>query len=312
MSTAPTFLVGAERSGSTMLRLMLDRHSRIAWLNEFEYAVDRVSDDGRTPSTTEYVDWLSQHRVFRASGLSIPVGETYAELVEGFLEQHRRRCNKVLVGATVHRHFDRLLHFWPNARFVHIVRDPRDVAASCIGMGWAGNVYCGVSRWIAAERLWQRVAASLSNDRSLTVQYESLVERPDDELSRVCRFLGVEYEPGMPSIHESSTYEAPDPKYARQWKRSMISRDIQRVEARVGALLQHTGYESSGLARWRVSAIERAALALQDRVARWTFRIRRYGFGLWVSDFFARHLRVRRWSDSTRQRINAITTAHLK
>lgn len=45
----PVFLVGAERSGTTVLRLMLDHHPQIAFNNEFEYAVDLVSDEGKWP-----------------------------------------------------------------------------------------------------------------------------------------------------------------------------------------------------------------------------------------------------------------------
>jgi hypothetical protein len=62
----------------------------------------------------------------------------------------------------VHRHYDRLLRLWPEARFIHLVRDPRDVASSCIGMGWAGNVWTGVTRWIEAERLWDEVRGDLA------------------------------------------------------------------------------------------------------------------------------------------------------
>ena len=42
----PFFLVGSERSGTTLLRLMLDHHTQLSWCNEFEYAVDLVSDKG--------------------------------------------------------------------------------------------------------------------------------------------------------------------------------------------------------------------------------------------------------------------------
>lgn len=52
----PIFLVGAERSGTTVLRLMLDHHPQIAWCYEFEYAVDQMLDNGDFPKLEAYND----------------------------------------------------------------------------------------------------------------------------------------------------------------------------------------------------------------------------------------------------------------
>lgn len=111
----PAFLVGSERSGTTMLRLMLDHHPMLVWQDEFEFAVDMISPDGGFPDMGYYREWLSLHRIFLASGFTIDPTLDYARLIRGFLEQRRSRDGKPIVGATVHRHFDRLLHLWPEA-----------------------------------------------------------------------------------------------------------------------------------------------------------------------------------------------------
>ena len=67
----PIFLVGAERSGTTVLRIMLRHHPKIAWCNEFEYAVDRISETGEWPNLHQYYDWLADHRIFLATGFEI-------------------------------------------------------------------------------------------------------------------------------------------------------------------------------------------------------------------------------------------------
>ncbi len=103
------FLVGAERSGTTVLRLMLDHHPELSWVQEFEYSVDMMSPEGAPPDLTEYHQWLGIHRIFRASGFSIDPSLSYIDLVRSFLEQRLRASGKRKVGATVHRHFDRLL-----------------------------------------------------------------------------------------------------------------------------------------------------------------------------------------------------------
>ena len=52
--SAPVFLVGSERSGTTLLRLMLDHHPRLAFEHEIDYVVDRVGEDGTFPDVATY------------------------------------------------------------------------------------------------------------------------------------------------------------------------------------------------------------------------------------------------------------------
>src|SRR6185369_10561789 len=98
------------------------------------------------------------------TGFTVDRSLSYPQLIDSFLQQQRARSNKPLVGATVHRHFDRLLRIWPVARFVHLVRDGRDVARSVIEMGWAGNLWTGCDRWIDAEQLWAKFSQMLPPD----------------------------------------------------------------------------------------------------------------------------------------------------
>jgi hypothetical protein len=310
--SGPIFLVGAERSGSTLLRLMLDGHPRIAWLNEFEYAVDLMKDDGACPRVEVYTRWLATHRIFQASGLRIDNSRSYADNVRSFPEQHRARRNRPVVGATVHRHFDRLLHLWPEAGFIHIIRDPRDVARSCIGMGWAGNVHHGVERWLAAEHLWDRLTERVTPARRLDVKYEELVRAPEQTLRDACAFIGVAYDPAMVEIDARSTYERPNARFANQWASRLSPMEIRLVEARTLYLLIARGYEPSGLPILRVGPLRQFRLGVQNRASRLMFRIRRFGFRLWAVDLIARRLRLRSLQARTQQRINAITTSHLQ
>lgn len=307
----PVFLVGAERSGTTVLRLMLDSHPELAWVNEFEYAVDGM-DGADWPAAADYVRSLETHRIFRAARYEIDPTLAYPDLVRSFLEQRRARAGKAFVGATVHRHLDRLLRIWPDARFLHLARDPRDVARSCIGMGWAGNVWTGVERWIEAETLWARLSVLLEKDRFLELRYEKLIVRPEEELGRICDFLGLRWSAEMLEYGARSSYERPDPTLVEQWRRTLSTREIQLVEARTGELLEAVGYTGSGLPAIRVGPLARVHLRAQDRVARARFAWRVFGWRLRLADILSRRLRLRAWQRSVALRKNEVISNRIR
>jgi len=288
MIKEPVFLVGSERSGTTLLRLMLDHHPSIAFHFEFDLAVEMIADDGTLPGVEEYRAWLVSSRIFRGSGINVDASLDYRHLVNSFLEQERKRNKKQLVGATVHTHFDRLLHVWPDARYVHIIRDGRDVARSCIRMGWAGNVWTGADRWIEAEQIWTTLRNRLPRSRYCEITYEALIEHPRETLASICDFVGVPYHESMLSYPNDSTYDLPKDTLGYQWKRKASEEEIRLVEARIGDLLVERGYTLSGLPKLEVSPWQVSKLLLQDRWARRLFRVRRYGLFLSALELLSR------------------------
>jgi hypothetical protein len=312
MIPRPFFLVGAERSGSTMLRLMLDHHGQIACSSEFEYSVDLMPDHEGWPPLEAYHDALATHRIFQSHRYAIDPGLSYPALVNSFLVQFRERRGKPVIGATVHRHFDRLLRIWPDALFIHLLRDGRDVARSCVGMGWAGNVWTGVEPWIEAERLWESVRASLPPNRSIEIRFEDLIRGPVEELTRVCTFLGVAYDPAMLSYPERSTFAPPDPKLVQQWRSKLSEREIQLVEGRIADMLVARGYELSGRPPLRTTPQEEWRLRLQDRLARFRHRLRLLGPSLLVADYVARRTGPRWMRVRLKKRINRLVDATVK
>ncbi|NEP13285.1 MAG: sulfotransferase [Symploca sp. SIO2C1] len=308
----PIFLVGAERSGTTVLRIMLRHHPQLAWCNEFEYTVDQVSEGGDFPELDHYYNWLETHRIFLATGFVLDRSLSYHQLVNSFLCQKLDFEGKPLVGATVHRHFDRLVQIWSDARFIHLVRDGRDVARSCIGMGWAGNVWTGVSRWIEAEQLWTKFSKAIPAERQIEITYEELIAEPVETLTQLCDFIGVSYDQAMLNYSGKTTYDLPDPSYIGQWKRKLSEREIQLVESRISKMLVERGYEVSGLPTLSITPAMEKRLKLQDWWARAQFRFQRYGPSLFISDYLSRHLRINQWQKSIRLQLNAIDKTYLK
>jgi len=315
MLSQPVILVGAERSGSTLLRLMLDGHPTMAWNAEFEYAVDLMTDESAPhcfPDLERYIAYLELERTFPQLNRTIDPALTYPELIDSFLVQRRDRGGKQQVGCTVHRHFDRLLKIWPDARFVHLLRDGRDVARSVIDMGWAGNVYTGCDRWIEAETLFANMTRRLPPERHMTVLFEDLVLHPVRELTRICEFCGVAYHPAMLEYPNRTTYEAPDPKIMRRWKRQMSKSDVQLVESRIGAMLLERGYELSGLPAVSVTAADERRLRRSDYWSRVKFRVKQNGPALFAADYLTRRLGLSSLQKTVRLKLNRLEQARLK
>ncbi len=143
------FLVGSERSGTTLLRLMLDHHPEIAFEKEFDFAVTKVSDTGELPTLDAYLDWIA---TVRGVDYAIDRSLGYRELVNDFLRQKQAASGgKPHVGATIHQQLRSPPVSLAGRPYIHLVRDPRDVARSVVQKGWAGNIYRASEFWIQAE-----------------------------------------------------------------------------------------------------------------------------------------------------------------
>ncbi|MEL7050463.1 MAG: sulfotransferase [Cyanobacteria bacterium J06588_5] len=310
MIKRPVFLVGSERSGTTLLGLMLDHHPNIMFWDGFEYATKLVSDRGQYPAMADYYRWLQSNSQFLMDAPTIDRQLAYPMLVNSFLRQfqHFSPSPKALIGATVHHHFDRVLHIWPDAVFIHMVRDGRDVARSCIKMGWAGDGWHGAARWLQAETLWDKLKLQLPESRRLEVRFEQLVENAPETLERVCQFMGDRYHPDMMKYPETTGYSLPDMSLVNQWHRNVSKREIQLIEARIAPLLVERGYPLSGLPAVRVTPQTQLLLKIQNKLGILHRRTRKYGLPLASADFIARRLGLRKLSDRINKKLSVIDT----
>jgi hypothetical protein len=312
----PVFLVGSERSGSTMLRLMLQHHPLIAFGSEFEFIVTPLSDakDADWPDLDEVRNALELNRIFLKYKLEIDPSLAYPELVRSFLAQilARKPGDPRVLGATIHYDYHRLPKLWPDARYIHLLRDPRDVARSVIGMGWAGNVWNASKVWIKAEQQWDDLRSQIDPQRFTEVRFEDLAAHPTEELTRLCSFLGIPYDAAMLSYPEHSTYDAPDPKLTYQWKRKLSVRDVQLVESRVGDVMESRGYPLSGLPRIEVDAAEQKRLDRQNYWYKVKHRVNFMGPSLFTADYLARRIAPPAIRRMVQRRVDALVNANLK
>ena len=302
MGSGCFFVVGCERSGTTLLRLMLDHHPELSVPHEFDFVSEAIRADGSLPDPDDYRRFLASHASYGRSGFTLDGEAGTREQMESFLEQ--RRADARQVGMTAHHHFDRLRFLWPEARFVHLIRDPRAVSLSVVRMGWAGNVWGAAQWWTDAEEAWGRLAAWLPGDRGLSVRYESLVQDPTATLTEICRHLGVAYSDQMLRYPEDSPYALPDPSGAEHWRDQLGPGARRTVERRIGPLLSERGY-GPGEDR-PLSALRIAWLRIGDRLGRGLFAARRYGVPLWLAGVVSRRLGPRWLAERTRARVARI------
>ncbi|HEU4430059.1 MAG TPA: sulfotransferase [Myxococcota bacterium] len=310
---SPVFLLGAERSGTTLLRLMLDGHPQIAWPCEFDFALDwPAAEAGEWPDLIDYWSALAESRHARQMRIVIQAQLAFPELVRSLHAQICGRTSKPIAGVTAHRQFARVLRLWPDARFVYLVRDGRDVARSRVEMGWAGNVWAAASAWRETERDWRRLCAAVPAERRIEVRYEDLVRNPRGELTRICDFLDVDYSPGMLEYPARSTYEAPDPRVIARWRKKLSVRELTWLEREIGAELRARSYAPSRVPAAWIPAPRRVALRLGDRIGRMRFRMRRYGAGLWAKHQVARRFHFAALRRVTAGQMRTIDAAFLK
>lgn len=299
----PIFLVGAERSGTTLLRLMLSHHPKISFLSECEYFVDYFNDDGEFPDVEKYCCEIQKDRIFVNSRSEIHPNLSFQELVNSFLIQGKQKPDSPFVGATVHRNFDRLRKLWPDCRFIHIIRDPRDVSSSRIKMGWDHTHWHAVQEWVEVEKMWDKISQSFSSSDFCEVHYEDLIREPEKTLALLCNWIGVEYDTGMLDYINKSSYSKPNAKHVLSWKKKLSECEIQQVESECYELLQKRNYQLSGLPIKEVGSGEQFILNIENKYRKTLFRINRYGLVLYLESIIAKRVPSEAWRKNVREKM---------
>lgn len=308
----PVFLVGSERSGTTLLRLMLDHHPSLAFQYESEYMVQYVGENGELPDPQTVVGRLSTDRIFLSTGFSSDVSGGYLNMVNDWLDQKRRRDGKPIVGATIHKHYDRLPYLMPKARYIHLLRDGRDVSRSCVAMGWYGNTYAACDHWVEALEEWKKVCERVPAEQRLEVRYEDLITNPIETLSMICEFLELPFSQAIFEYVDQSTYSYPDPKLIYQWISKLSGRELNILEGKIGPQLTSNGYRLSGEPTVLLTAAEQKRMYKRDASGRRKFRIKRFGLKLVALDVLSRRLGLQGLQNRVRLKLNAIEETHLK
>lgn len=307
----PVFLVGAHRSGTTLLRLMIESHPQIHFPGESEFITQLMSEDCGLPSTQAYHEFLQFDRIFLDRHLQVNPDLSFTDLVKDFLTQENTE-NLPIVGTTIHVNFACLATIWPQAKFIYLYRDPRDVAKSCVELGWSGNTWYGVEGWIKAEQYLESLKQRIDPAQLLELSYEELVTDPRAKLTQICQLIGVDFSEKMFDFVETSTYDYPDPKYLAQWRKKLTPEEIQWVETRVGDRLMARGYERSNYGPMAVNPWLLGQLKLHNVWGRLNYRVKRYGLPITLGEMVGRRLKIKPLAQTVQVKINEIDRQYLK
>lgn len=274
----PTFIIGSQRSGTTMFRLMLNNHPEIAvphetaFITVFYHLLDKYGTLEEPQNVRKLLEDISQHHLVKRGNLISSLDDvmkhaptSYPELIEAIFTEYRLRhgkkywCDKTPFYT---EDIDLLNAIFPQARFIHLVRDGRDVSLSQKNISWLPSSTPAIAaQWKWKTMLCRKIGRVLGADRFLEIKYEDLVMHTEETLNKVCEFLKVEYSEQMlgyadnaekvvPSEsiqwHKNSV-KLPDPSKVYEWRNRMSRSDRVIFEQIAGEALDEFGYEREQL-----------------------------------------------------------------
>lgn len=303
---SPVFVVGCPRSGTTLLQRLLGQHARVAiapethfvrrfWAERRRYG-DLRDDQRYAALLSDVVDIPAWPELgvdaaeFRHAAWRGP--RNYADIFGLLLQLFADHHEATTVGEKTPNHvlaMPTLAAFFPRARFVHIVRDPRAVVDSWRTVPWStGSV-------VGDAEVWRRYARSARHIATRgfpplhQVRYEDLVTDPQGELRRIGDFLGLSLAGPAeePSRRQPAVDIEREPWKARalqqvaedratRWVTSLSSLAVKEVEATVAPLLEAYGYAPTNTPRVLLSMrIQRLVVRVTRSARRIVRRVRR-------------------------------------
>ncbi len=294
------FIAGCPRSGTTLLRWMLNAHPSIAVTPETHFGELYVKSRGRRdaaadrPSRSSVLDDFCRSAAFDEMALDEGTFRDRASLhpddpwwpLRIAMQDFARSRKASWVGEKTPSHalYSKALSTaFPEARFVFVRRDPRAVVASWRRASWSGKLDVEVAEvWRRSSRA-MRGASDVLGDRCLEVDYEGLVRDPGPTLRAVCALLEEAFDPQMlryfdrdddtmseaERVDHALTFESPRCSRISAWREVLDDRCIAGIEAVCGREMTRYRYrrESSVIGRSRAS-ITRLAPIWKKRIKR--------------------------------------------
>jgi Sulfotransferase family len=265
VATPPLLVLGVRRSGTTLLRVMLDRHSQLAVPDESYFIPQLAARHRGRLDVDAFCDDLSRIRTIADWQVplervrpALPADARLSDGLRAVYQAYAEARGKWRWGDKTPmymQYLPLLERLFPDALYVHIVRDGRDAASSFLAMpagivteGWAhprsaSGFACQWRTEVAAAR---GLARRVGGERYRELRYEGLAADPAAALAEVCEFAGLEFEPAMLEYqgrvdltgkpHQTSLERPPTPGI-RDWRSDMDAGDVAAFESIAGDAL---------------------------------------------------------------------------
>lgn len=269
---SPVFIIGMPRSGTKLMRALLNQHSQISLTNyESHYVPYFIKKFGLTPTFKTKEDLKPVIEEFNKTVTGITLNNSGKFLSEtNFLNAadpqnwesifryfFKHSGSKPITDEMIWgdktpgyiNHIPLLKKLFPNARFIHMIRDPRDYALSS-HKGWGKSLYRAAQRWkVSIEKAKQQVR-NISSDY-LEVRYEELITNTESVMRRVCTFLQIPFEQDVIQLKNPTPEDIGDVKNVAQiistntakYKKSLSAKQIKRIEEIVLPVMIQLGYK---------------------------------------------------------------------
>ncbi len=277
----PVFVIGSERSGTTLVMAILGCHPRIA-VPEVTWYYPRFRPYLHTYGAIGNSDNFRTLALEMAHGLRMPywrmdvepetfgnaIAERAAEIEQSFagvfaamFERYAAHESKPRWGEkTPYNIFylDRILEDFPNAQFVYIYRDGRDASAEFLDSAFGPtNIYSAARIWKDGQEAALAFRKKLTADQWFDIKYEELVRAPVDHLHRLCTFLGENYTDDLMAFHTTPTAKRRgatkdnwalahpiNDRHVGVYREQLSLRDQKIMSWVAGDMLRELGYEN--------------------------------------------------------------------
>jgi len=278
MGESPIFISGLDRSGKTYLRFMLSEHPNLIFSHRTNFWTQYFNKFGRldiADNLEECLQTLTKAKHVCMLGIDFDQlrsefaqgDPSYARLFTCIHTQYARMNKKRRWGdqtEQLERMTPTILSAFPLAKFLHLIRDPRDRYHAILeknnladkskrGYWRANSLGASTARWLASAALAKKYQERYPLSYRI-VRYEALVSRPTDTLRSICAFLGEDFYPEMIEMRTEKRFSnqptratsMPSPlstDYIGRFRKELTSFEISFIQLRTQRYMQMFGYE---------------------------------------------------------------------
>jgi len=255
------FIIGSPRSGTTFLASLLKPTEYGApfetqFILKYYEKIEEYGDITQLPNLTRLLSDISSERAISQWGEALVAQEIKNDLGDSFNYKDvvDSICLKLMGSKRKGKWGDKtphyilklnqLIYLYPEAKYLYIVRDGRDVALSLLKKPWGpNNIYKCAEQWDEANNVDQQLILNVLKEKGqiLYVKYEELLEKTEDECRRIYEFLGDDIENHRTMVNELIS-TAMSGNHSK-WKTRMTPKQIETYEAQAKKSLLYHQYE---------------------------------------------------------------------